>query len=804
MRRVALPAAVRAGPALAATVPCPGAGAAALLPVALLLAGGLIAAAGCGGRGAPAADISAAVPLQRHVIAAPAPGGPDCCSDICITADVNGDGYPDVVIGAEGDPTAGLVWYEFPHWPARAIGQGRFTTDGQAADLDGDGDLDLVVGDLDRGIVWFENPGAPGGGEDGGAAPPAWVVHLVGEGGAHDLEAGDLDGDGLADLIVCDKQSVSFWRRSGPDAWQPRTLIERRGEGTALADLDGDGDLDVVLGGLWLENPGGAAPGPWPRHEFAPAWPAAARVCVADLDGDGRLDVALSASEGKGDLAWFAAPSDPRAGSWRRRTVARGLVGAHSLRAGDLDGDGDIDLVVAEMHTSPRRRVVIHLNEGAGERWRVQTVARTGSHNLRLADVDADGDLDLVGKNYGGRGRAVELWENLARDAAEAARPPAGADTDWEHICLDDARGPEQRGMMGLVFADVDGDGWTDIVAGSLLYRNPAGDLAASWPRTALPETADVCFHLDADGDELADLVAFKGDGAWWLEAADRAATGWTARRVATVPPGRTQGYAIADLSPGGTAGPELIFTRDRFLLALRPPGPAPSGAEQATAATAGQWRLRVFSDSVAEDGLAAGDVDGDGDVDLAAVAAGGLHAVWLENPAGDEAAGPWRRHAVAPSLRVLDRIGLADLDGDGRLDLIATQESPDLVYNGRVLWFAAPEDPAAGRWRRRAVVTLRSANSLDLADLDGDGAVDLVVAEHTDQRSERAAADNLTAVLFNRDQGSRWLVSPVEIGSHSSHLGARLCDLDHDGAREIVSLAWQQYRHLHLWRQRR
>jgi hypothetical protein len=695
--------------------------------------------------------------------------------DVVMLGDINGDGNKDVVIGAQNFEGVGLVWYQYPTWEKHPVASEEFTTDGQLADLDGDSDADIIIGSLVMGkgeVVWFENVSGNGQGE--------WVRHVVGAGYIHDLEVGDVNGDGKRDIVTCDKEKVVLWMQLTLGHFERHLILERPGEGIALADVDQDGDLDIVSGGTWLENPGVSKNrSPWSSHPIAQKWTPDTRVVVADMNKDGRLDVVLSASEGKGMLSWFESPKDPRAGAWVEHPIEKGILeGAHSLQVADFDGDGELDVLTAEMHTSAKKRVLVYLNKGGG--FTPIVLSLSGSHNMRIGDIDGDGDIDIVGKNYGGPGRTVEMWENLTSDANR-----------WTYISIDGARPTSQKGKTGLVFADVDQDGYSDVIAGAFLYGNPEGKLQREWKRTLIvDESTDVFFSIDVDGDALFDLIGINNDRVYWIEATDEKATSWKSRPVGQVAAGRTQGHVKAQLISGGK--PQLVFTRRENLYVLE----VPDNPDVPL------WPLHHISTEVNEDGIAVGDIDGDGDQDIAHVSKDGHHVAWLENPGSLSL--KWNVHAVGDQVDALkvwiDRLALADLNGDGRLDIVATEEREDWTLGVYLYWFESPGDPKKTEWKRHVITSERSLNSMDIADLDGDGKPDIVVAEHTDQKSD-GAPDNLTVIYLNRKGGRAWVPYVVERGPHSSHLGAQLVDLDNDGVLEIVSIGWGQYRHVHLWK---
>ena len=224
--------------------------------------------------------------------------------------DIDLDGDQDVLHASSGFHTITL-WLNDgrrnPGWDEQVVGglvrEAKSLTCG---DIDGDGRIDVVGGSayVGNGVMWWRNSGG---------SPIQWQRLPIdaGFGGAHGLQAADIDGDGNTDVVgVSYEGMVSWWRNSGgnPITWTEQTLIEGwYGAGAAhAADLDGDGDLDISATSqwtgevLWWRNDGGR-PVRWFRQPIATI-PGARPLTIVDLDGDGDLDVVAA---GRNEVRWY-------------------------------------------------------------------------------------------------------------------------------------------------------------------------------------------------------------------------------------------------------------------------------------------------------------------------------------------------------------------------------------------------------------------------------------------------------------------------------------------------------------------
>ncbi|MEM7514032.1 MAG: VCBS repeat-containing protein [Bacteroidota bacterium] len=363
----------------------------------------------------------------------------------------------------------------------------------------------------------------------------------------------------------------------------------------------------------------------------------------------------------------------------------------------------------------------------------------------------------------------------------------------WQYIEVDDAKGkwgdtkePSWLRYFGLDMGNINGDDQLDILTGKYVYLNPGGDMTAYWKKVELPMNVDGILLMDVDGDEYADLIAQALPELIWLEATNKKGTEWRSQVIGNIPKTshtNSQGFERGQLIAGGKEEFVIAGNGNIYLVEL-PLEP-----------TKEEWPITLVAENTSDEGIGVGDIDGDGDMDLAAGRRpeGGdepLILVWYENTGQAEV---WSPTVIGKSNHPLDRVEIADLNGDRKADIIISEERyPGKEPDGSLFWFVQGDSPKAENWARNRVVTQYSMNNLDIADIDEDGDIDIITNEHKGPRLETQ--------LWENDGKGNFSKVILDTGKEN-HLGTRLADMDGDGDLDLVGIGWDQYEKVHVWR---
>ena len=343
--------------------------------------------------------------------------------------DVDGDGFNDIVLhtwaSARGRGNDGRIsWYRFPDWRRYSIVNNAniFGDSIIATDLDGDGDNDLVTStgnDNEASLVWYENLG--------GGTASGWKEHelatVEGKSKIKNIAVHDMDRDGKHDVVVRTTHKFVVYFQEARDSWAEYKTDNPEREGMAIGDLDGDGDYDVVMNGFWLENPKHPRSDTWDRHDIDPMWYSddtngwqdhSVMSDVKDLNNDGHVDVILSQSEKTGfPVVWYES-ENPQGGpsAWKKHQI--GTVDfCHTLCGADMDLDGDVDIVAANLIRQKNPEILIFVNNGKGLSWNEHLLAGASAYKAITGDIDNDGDIDVVTARSWDTG-PLQLWRNEA------------------------------------------------------------------------------------------------------------------------------------------------------------------------------------------------------------------------------------------------------------------------------------------------------------------------------------------------------------------------------------------------------
>jgi hypothetical protein len=636
------------------------------------------------------------------------------------TGDLNGDGKLDLTVVdllvntvsvLLNTTAAGAATPSFAPKQDFATGDGPLSVG--LGDLNGDGKLDLAVANFNSSNVSvLLNTTAPGG----ATSSFSGIQDFATGDGPSFVTMGDLNGDARLDLVVANFvfDTVSVLLNTTAAGATTASFVVNREVATGtgpifvtVGDVNGDGKLDLTVANFNSDNvsvlvnttvPGAAAPSFAAKQDFATG-EAPLFVALGDLNGDGKLDLAV-ANLNVSTVSVLLNTTNPGAstpGFAAKQDVDTG-PNPRSVTVGDLNGDGKPDLAVANVGSN---NVSVLLNTtasgAAASSFATKQDFATGTAPLSvtLGDLNRDGKLDLAVANI--NSNSVSVLLNTT--APGAATPSFAAKQDF-------ATGDSPE---SVTLGDLNGDGKLDLVVANLI------------------STVSILFNTTASGAATPSFAA-KQDFA----------TGDGPRSV-----------SIGDLNVDGKLDLAVVnFNSNTVTVLLNTTVPG--------AATPSFSAIHAFPTGIRPISVSAGDLNGDGKLDLALVNLISNSVSVLLNTTAPGATTPSfsAKQDFATNFNP-SSITVGDLNGDGKLDFAVAN-----INSNNVSVLLNTTTPGAGTpsfATKEDFDTSAGPVSVARGDLNGDGKLDLVVANvDSDTMSVLLNAPTIvTTAGFSVQQGS-------------------------------------------------
>ncbi len=673
-------------------------------------------------------------------------------------ADVNGDGRQDVVAITGGK----VIWYENPSWQPHIISENIAPADHvsiAAHDINGDGLLDFALAAewqprerATKGSMhWLEQ--LPGG---------KWKLHDIAKvPGAHRIRWGDVTGDGKKDLVVMPLEGKALvYQLPGWKVETAATDLELA-HNFFLEDMNDDGVLDIVMASKrGMETLTRKSDGTWVRVLTGEGQPG--EIVIGRVN---RYRVAATIEAFHGDTLTIYEEPRPKLNPqgapppekwhsdlgtlWPKALRDSAVYGGHALGWADFDGDGSDELAFGFRGKDTGLALYKRNGDGKWERTLKIDGAAMSPEDLTIGDLNGDGKPDLVA--CGRATQNVRIYINESKPK-------------WARHVI--AQGEPSFTAVAIRM----NGGGRSVIANSGTTTRFYGDGQVIHQGVSLIHSA--VMDVDGDGDEDFIGAQYSPGLLFWLEQpAKPQQQPWIYHLIDDQIDG-IHGLHVADVD--GDGKPDLIANsgqpKGKFANSIVWLKPLDRGTK---------WKRNVFASGDAP-GLShyhgAGDLNGDGRVDIvsaAKVGKDGQWFAWWEQPKGG---GPWKKHILSSTEDGATNPLVADINGDGKMDVIASRG-----HGVGLLWFEGPAFT-----RHEIDTSLYGPHSLAIGDIDGDGDIDAVTC----------AKDSYVVAWFENDGKGRFTKHVIH--ENQAAYDIRLVDIDLDGDLDIL-IAGQNSRNV-VW----
>ena len=630
------------------------------------------------------------------------------------------------------------------------------------ADVNNDGKLDAVVLGADGSVAVYLGKG------DGTLTSPS---HYYAAGTSPvALAVADLNHDGKPDIVVVNQGSanISVLLGNGDGTFKDQTLSEAAsGSGTqapiysvgnspifaAIADLNGDGKPDLVVANYTdgtLSVLLGRGDGTFGAQTTLMVGLGPDCINVADFNGDGKPDILVSNAV-SGTLGLMLGNGDGTFQSERTTRVSASTNISVFLMTvvGDINNDGKMDVVTTITNTTSSASIFLP-GKGDGTFGAPQFFA-TGlqTRYLQLADVNGDGNLDLVAGSFADGTLAVLFGQGSGKFDAPVSYPAPGINS--------------ALGLQPYALGDLNGDGKPEIVAinpgGGFIqvFVNDGGGKFHPPLSVELGNTPAAIVSADLDGDGNQDLVeANSVDGK--LEVLLGNGDGTFKVVQSAIVGSHPQALKLADVNRDGKLDIIVANYGDNTVGILLGNG---DGTFQA---------MRAYPAGANLVSLAVADMDQDGELDVV-VGNAVINQVGILHGNGD---GTFKAPVFYPGGTIINAIAVGDVNHDGFPDVVAVGSSVAVLKNDRkggLLPIVLNNEGLS--------TNLYSATGVQvmLADVENDNQLDILIADYS----------NSQLVVLRGNQQGFYATTALDFPTCANPVGMALADMNDDGNPDVV-----------------